>query len=64
MKPKKGLKRFKISKEKDLAYEELFKQYLKKCEVNNLSKHTIQTLKLTIGIFQNFLSRRKISKKQ
>ena len=59
MKPKNGLKRFKFSKEKDLAYEELFMQYLKKCDVNNLSEHTIKTYKVNHRYFSKFLKQEK-----
>lgn len=41
MKAKNGLKKMTLSRSKDINFVELQTQYLKKCQVNNLSEYTI-----------------------
>ncbi len=56
MKSKNGLKRKSMLKNQDLAFVELQKQYLKKCQVNNLSEYTIQFYKVSCRTFSKFVN--------
>ena len=55
MKSKNGQKRITLTRNSQLSFVELQKQYIKKCEVNNLSKYTIQFYIVSCNTFNKFV---------
>lgn len=56
MKTKNGLKKMTLSRSKDINFVELQKQYLKKCQVNNLSEYTIRFYEVSCRTFGKFIN--------
>lgn len=55
MKAKNGLKRMTMTRGDGLTFDELYKNYIKKCEVNNLSKYTIRFYNVSVRTFGKFI---------
>ena len=60
MKPKSGLKRMAMTRGCDLIFIELQKQYIKKCQVNNLSEYTIRFYNVSCRTFSKFIDLSKL----
>ena len=61
MLPKKGLKRMVMVKKTEMTYSELHKEYIKKCQVNNLSEHTINFYNVNYRLFNKFMKLSELS---
>lgn len=57
MKSKNGLRRMTLSRGQDITFVELQKQYLKKCQVNNLSEYTTRYYEV-VGLLASLLTLR------
>ena len=56
MQSKNGLKKMQITKGGDLTFDELHKDYTKKCKVNNLSEYTIKFYNVSVRTFGKFIN--------
>ena len=56
MQSKKGLKKLSMLKQTDLTFVELQKQYIKKCQVNNLSEYTTKFYNVSCRTFNKFIN--------
>lgn len=50
------MKKMTLSKGKDITFIELQKQYIKKCQVNNLSEYTIRFYEVSCRTFSKFIN--------
>lgn len=54
MQSKSGLKRMVLAKQSEMTFIELKKQYLRKCQVNNLSEYTLNFYEVSCRMFNKF----------
>jgi hypothetical protein len=55
MQSKKGLKKMSMLKQTDLTFTELQQQYIKKCQVTNLSEYTTKFYNVSCRTFGKFI---------